>query len=160
MEIVVDVPCSNPDCPQVGIKGGGNVFVRRRYGPEHIRFLRCTACKREFSERQGTAFWNLKLPKATIIQVTKHLAEGTGVRKTHRLTGVGRQTVGRVLRAVGGHAKAIHDQLVQGVSVVEVQFDEMWSFVKKRTKTSRTQTKPPARSAASGTTRPSTRGRS
>lgn len=103
------------------------------YMCNHARLgLGCRACKARFSERRGTPLFDLRIPRAKIIDVVKHLAEGVGVRKTARLTGVSRDTVGRIVKLVGNHAKAIHDELVQGLDVPEVQMDEMWSFVGKK----------------------------
>jgi len=129
---VPDVACDNSTYPQYGVLGGGNVTLRRRYGPERNRFLRCIACKAQFSERRSTPLFNFKLPKEKVVDVVKPLAEGIGVRKTARLTGVGRETVGRILKAVGKHAKEIHDQLVKDLQVREAQMDEMWAFVGKK----------------------------
>jgi len=158
--IVDDVVCTAPGCPHRGVKGAGNVALRRVYGPDSIRFLRCRTCKAQFSERRGTPLFDLRLPKAKIIDVVKHLAEGVSGRRTARLTGVARVTVGRIVLLVGDHAKAIHDELVRDLDVPEVQMDEMWSFVKKKTSISPRRRGPPARSAASGTTSRSTPKRS
>lgn len=133
---VTDVACTEPGCPQRGVCGAGNVLLRRTYGPDNIRFLNCRACKAQFSERRGTPLFDLRLPKAKIIDVVRHLAEGVGVRKTARLTGVARDTVARIVKLVGDHAKGIHEELIKDLNVPEVQMDEMWSFVKKKTKTS------------------------
>ncbi|MBF0136991.1 MAG: helix-turn-helix domain-containing protein [Magnetococcales bacterium] len=57
--------------------------------------------------------------------VVSHLAEGTGVRKTAQLTGVSRDTVGRILKRVGDHAKGVHDLLVGDLTVPEVQMDDV-----------------------------------
>lgn len=130
--VVSDIACTALKCPQRGVTGAGNVIVRRTYGPDSIRFLNCRACKAQFSERRGTPLFDLRLPKAKIVDVVKHLAEGIGVRKTARLTGVSRDSVGRIVKIVGKHAKAIHDELVQNLDVPEVQMDEMWSFVGKK----------------------------
>jgi transposase-like protein len=130
--VVADVACTSPKCPQRGVKGAGNVILRRTYGPDAIRFLNCRLCKAQFSERRGTPLFDLRLPKAEIIDVVKHLAEGIGGRKTARLTGVSRDSVGRIMKLVGKHAKAIHDELVRDLDVPEVQMDEMWSFVGKK----------------------------
>ena len=130
--VVPDVACMGSKCPQRGVKGAGNVILRRTYGPDSIRFLNCRLCKAQFSERRGTPLFDLRLPKAKIIDVVKHLAEGIGGRKTARLTGVSRDSVGRIVKLVGKHAKAIHDELVQDLDVPEVQMDEMWSFVGKK----------------------------
>lgn len=132
VEIVKDRACPNRKCPHFGVKGGDNVYVRRRYGPDEIRFLNCRECEAQFSERRGTPLFQLRLPKAKIIDVVKHLAEGTGVRATHRLTGASRYAVGHILKLVGKHARAIHDDLVRDLKVPEVQMDEMWSFVGKK----------------------------
>ncbi len=131
-EVVTDVACTASKCPQRGLKGAGNVVLRRTYGPDSIRFLNCRSCKAQFSERQGTPLFDLRLPKARIFDVVKHLAEGIGGRKTARLTGVSRDSVGRIVKLVGDHAKAIHDELVRDLDVPEVQMDEMWSFVGKK----------------------------
>jgi len=132
VEIIKDLACPNRKCPLFGVKGGENVHVRRRYGPDGIRFLNCRQCQAQFSERRGTPMFGLKLAKGKIVDVVKHLAEGTGVRATHRLTGVSRYAVGHLLKLVGKHAKAIHDDLVRDLEVPELQMDEMWSFVGKK----------------------------
>ncbi|MBF0176892.1 MAG: IS1 family transposase [Magnetococcales bacterium] len=130
----LDVGCVNPDCGRYGVKGLGNIVIRRRYGTGRIRFLHCRHCQHEFSERNGTPLFDLRISQEKIVAVVRHLAEGTGVRKTARLTGVSRDTVGRILRRVGSHARGIHDRLVRGLDVPEVQMNEMWSFVKKKDK--------------------------
>ena len=71
-----------------------------------------------------------------VVAVVQHLAEGIGVRKTARLTGVSRQTVGNILNVVGEHVREIHNRFIRDLTVEEVQFDEMWAFVKKKTRTS------------------------
>lgn len=135
MEYVKGFGCPRRKCEFHGIKDAGNLSVRTRYGPDAIRLLRCSACGTHFSERRGTPLFDLRIRKDALMSVVKHLAEGTGVRKTARLTGVSRDTVDRILKRVGKHAKVIHDQLVRGLEVPEVQMDEMWSFVKKKTRT-------------------------
>jgi hypothetical protein len=45
--------------------------------------------------------------------------------------GVSRDAVSRLTRLAGDHAKALHDELVNGVQVKEAQADEKWSFVGK-----------------------------
>jgi transposase-like protein len=132
VELAKDLACINPQCPKFGIKGEDNIIVRKWLASGTIRFVRCRQCRSEVSERRGTAMFNFRISTGQFIDVVKHLGEGVGVRKTSRLTGVARDTVGRVLRATGGQAKAIHDALVRGLDVPEVQMDEMWSFVKKR----------------------------
>jgi len=46
--------------------------------------------------------------------------------------GVSRDAVRRLLGIAGNHAKALHDELVNGVEVNEAQADEKWNFVGKK----------------------------
>jgi len=113
LQVAVGVGCVNKTCPDYGTIDGGNVVVRRTYGVDDIRFLLCTTCKAEFSERNGTALFGIRIRKEKAIDVVGHLAEGTGVRKTARLTGVSRGAVGRILMRVGDQARKIHDEMVR-----------------------------------------------
>jgi LacI family transcriptional regulator len=47
--------CQNPDCPDHGRRGAGNLTVCARYGKDQRRrMLYCRSCKARFSERKGT----------------------------------------------------------------------------------------------------------
>ena len=105
--------CLNPDCPEHGKRGAGNLTVTSRYGKDKgRRMLRCSACKARFSERKGTPLFDSRLPPEKVESVLEHIAEGCGVRQTGRLCKVNRGTVGRLSRAAGGHARDLHDELV------------------------------------------------
>jgi transposase-like protein len=105
--------CLNLDCPLHGQRGAGNLSVRDRYGKQrHIRLLHCKACDSRFSERKGTPLFHSGLPTEKAISVLQHLVEGNGVRQTERLVGVHRDTVMRLARKAGQHAKGTHDELV------------------------------------------------
>ena len=125
--------CPNPDCPSYGQQGQGNL---RPHGwsskARNIRCLRCTTCGHSFSERAGTPLYRTQLPEQTVLQVSQHLVEGTGLRATGRLCGVSLNTVLRFARRAGDHARQFHDQLVRHVEVNQVQVDEAWAFVGKK----------------------------
>ena len=105
--------CQNSDCRDYGRRGGENLTVSDRFGKEgRIRLLYCRTCQARFSERKGTPLFHIKLPDERSEQVLAHLAEGCGVRQTSRLVGVHRDTVTRLARRAGDHAKALHDELV------------------------------------------------
>jgi transposase-like protein len=104
--------CLNPDCPDYGRRGHGNLTVPARYGPHRRRLLRCRTCKARFSERKGTPLFDTRLPPGQAAAVLKHLADGCGVRQTGRLVGVNKNTVLRLGRQAGGHARRLHDELV------------------------------------------------
>lgn len=104
--------CLNRDCPEHGKRGGSNIAVRARYGPQKRRLLYCKSCKRRFSERQGTPLFDCRLPEHKALAVLEHLNDGCGVRQTERLIKVNRNTVMRLGRLAGDHSKAAHDELV------------------------------------------------
>jgi transposase-like protein len=105
--------CLNSDCPEYGQRGAGNLTVTSRYGPGKARrMLRCRTCKARFSERKGTPLFDCRLDEAKAQAVLAHLGDGCGVRQTERLAGVNRNTVMRLGRLAGDHAKAAHDELV------------------------------------------------
>ncbi len=105
--------CLNPDCPDHGKRGHGNLTVPMRYGPDKSRrMLRCSTCKARFSERKGTPLFDARLPAEAVTAVLSRVAEGVGTRKTARLTGVHPDTVTRYIRLAGDHAQSLHDELV------------------------------------------------
>ena len=104
--------CQNPDCPDHGTRGHGNLTATARYGPHQRRMLRCRTCKARFSERKGTPLFAARLPHDQAVSVLRHLADGCGVRQTARLTGVDKNTVLRYALQAGGHARRLHDELV------------------------------------------------
>lgn len=129
--------CINSQCPDYGKRGQGNISVHHIYGRnKEIRLLQCKTCKKRFSERAQTPLSGIHLPIEKAISVLKHLAEGCGIRKTSRLVGVHKDTVLKLQRKAGKHAKALHDELVRDIKIDEAQFDEKWSFVKKKRETS------------------------
>jgi LacI family transcriptional regulator len=105
--------CQNPDCPDYGLRGLGNLRVAFRYGPApQRRLLACRSCQRRFSERKGTALFGTRLPHAQALAVFQHLHEGCGVRQTARLVGVDKDTVVRYALQAGAHAQRSHDEVV------------------------------------------------
>src|SRR5262245_6844935 len=123
--------CVNPDCQRFRLPGQDNLTVRKVYGQDHIRLLRCRTCGEEFSERRGTALFNTKVTEEQAASVINHLGEGCGVRATARLVHVAKDTVARLLRTAGRHAERFHDQRVCDVTPRALELDEQWSCVKK-----------------------------
>jgi len=133
--------CVNPECQHFRCPGEANLTVRKVYGHDHLRLLRCRTCGEEFSERRGSALFNTKLPEATAEDVISHLDEGCSVRATARLVKVAKETVARLLRVAGRHATRFHDQHVHGLTPRALEFDEQWSFVKKSSSAAATTTR-------------------
>src|SRR5438128_233674 len=105
--------CQNPDCPDHGQRGAGNLTVCARYGKDQQRrMLSCRSCKARFSERKGTPLFGSQLTAEKALSLFEHLAERNGVRATARLVKVNRNTVVRYSRLAGDHARQLHDELV------------------------------------------------
>jgi IS1 family transposase len=125
---LASLACVNPDCERYGQQGGSNLTIRKVYGRDQIRYLRCRGCQSEFSERKNTALWNSKIPEAKAISVAEHLAEGCTIKGTARLVQVDPETVRRLNRQAGRHSQQYHAQAVQAVDVTELQADERYGF--------------------------------
>jgi IS1 family transposase/transposase-like protein len=120
--------CVNESCEWYGQAGEDNLTVRKTYGKDNIRYLRCRCCGEEFSERQNTALWNTKVSEAKAESVAEHLAEGCSVKATARLAKVHPSVVTRLKRKVGRHAEAFHQERVQALEVVALEADERHGY--------------------------------
>jgi len=113
--------CPNPQCSAFGQRGLPSIHPHGWSSkPRGIRCLRCTVCGQSFSERKGTPLFGARLPRAKLLAVLAHLADGCGVRQTARLAGVGKNTVSRLGLLAGAHARRLHDELV-GFSPLDYQ---------------------------------------
>src|SRR6478672_5295929 len=152
--------CPNADCPDYGRRGAANL---RPHGwstqDKSVRCLRCTTCGQHFSERANTPRFGLRTSEQTLIAIARHLAEGVGCRATARLCGSTLNTVLRFTQRFGRHAELFHDCMVRHVQPGQIQADEAWSFVGKKTSTASRSTPTTAGEAATGTTSSSTRRR-
>jgi transposase-like protein len=123
--------CVNPACQRFRHAGQGHLGIRKVYGHDHIRLLRCRTCGEAFSERRGSALFNTKLPETKAEDVINHLGEGWSVRATARLVKVWKETVARLLRVSGRHAARLHEQHVRALRPMALACAEQWSCVKK-----------------------------
>jgi IS1 family transposase/transposase-like protein len=124
--------CPYPACHLYAKKGVGNLTVRKVYGKDQIRYLRCSGCAREFSERKGTALFNTKIAEEKAVSVAEHLAEGVSTKGTSRLVGVSAEAIRRLRRNMVDHARSFHDEYVQEVEATAVQMDERYGYVKSK----------------------------
>src|SRR3970282_820595 len=85
---IESIACVERRCSLYGQKGQGNLTVRKVYGKDGIRLLRCSCCGAEFSERKNTALWNTKVSEARAVSVAEHLGEGCSLKATARLARV------------------------------------------------------------------------
>lgn len=124
--------CVNDRCGMYGQRGQDNLTVRKIYGKDGIRYLRCQSCGKEFSERKETALWNTKVAEDKAVAVAEHLAEGCSLKATSRLAKVHPSVVRRLNQTVSRHAEAFHDERVHDLRVVALEADERHGFAQDK----------------------------
>lgn len=129
---ISSLACVVPACELYGQTGKGNLRVRKVYGLDKIRYLRCNCCGQEFSERKNTALWNTKIPESRAVAVSRQLAEGTSMKGTARLTHTSRDTVRRLTRKIGEHGMAFHEQRAQQLDIDVLEMDERHGYVESK----------------------------
>ena len=85
-------------------------------------------------ETKGTPLYRKQLSESEIINICKHLVEKNGIRSIERLTGHHRDTIGRLLEDMAEHAEEMNAYLIKNLGLTPFECDELWNFVKKKTK--------------------------
>lgn len=124
--------CVNERCESYGQKGQNNLTVRKIYGKDGIRYLRCGDCGKEFSERKTTALWNTKVSEDKAIAVAEHLGEGCSLKATARLVKVNASVVRRLNGKLGEHGQAFHDERVRGLTIEALEGDERHGYAQDK----------------------------
>lgn len=76
------------------------------------------------------------------LAVIASLLEGNSVRSTERMTGVHRDTICRLLVQVGDHCAELLDEKMRNLHCGYVQADEIWTYVGKKQKHTRSDDSP------------------
>jgi IS1 family transposase len=125
--------CPNPPCPCFNRPGAGNIVHRSWTGThKHIERLRCPACDREFSAREGTLMARSKLPEVTVIQLLKCQRWGVCDEGTADICAVDLTTVHRFQAVAAPRAQTHHQQVVQQGDVQGIQVDEAHAKLRPR----------------------------
>jgi transposase-like protein len=120
--------CLNPDCPDYGKAGAGNIGIHSRADKR----LYCTTCKERFSARQGTIFYNLKTDEEKVLLALKLAAERNSIRAMSRILDSEQASISRWLSRAANHINEVNDYLIRELKVTQLQLDELWSFVGKK----------------------------
>jgi transposase-like protein len=120
--------CPNPDCSHFNRFDAGNLSVVEWTGKrKDIRRLYRSACKRRFTERQGTLLRYGKLPEEAVVRIVKCLGHGCSVEATADICEVDPRTVDRLRERAGRRAEDFHRLQVQRLDAPPeaVQLDEL-----------------------------------
>jgi transposase-like protein len=123
-------PCPNPDCSQPHVIRNGSKNGRKRF--------HCRGCGRFWGETEGTPLYGLKTPVAEIARALLVVMRRGSLRAAEEITGHKYETIGTWLRRAAEHAAALSEAMSQNLQLSAVEIDEFWSFVQKKTATSRT----------------------
>jgi hypothetical protein len=125
--------CPNPDCQPFNRPNAGNMSHRSWTGKhKHIERLRCTACDRECSEREGTLMARSTLSEDTVEQLLKCQRWGVCDEGPADICAVDLKTVDRFQRVATRRAQSHHQQVVHDVDVAGVQLDEAHSKLRPK----------------------------
>lgn len=120
--------CPNADCSQFNRFDAGNLSVVEWTGKhKDIRRLYCSACRRRFTERQGTLLRYSKLPEETVVRIVKCLGHGCSLEATADICDVDPRTVDRILERAGRRAEDFHRLRLDKLAAPPeaVQLDEL-----------------------------------
>jgi transposase-like protein/IS1 family transposase len=107
-------------------------FGKDRNG--HQRY-RCLSCNKTFIEAYERPLGEMRLSLDKAISVIKLLTEGCSIRSAERVTGVEKRTILSLLELVGARCEKLMRDRIQGLTVKNVQCDEIWGFVGMKGKT-------------------------
>ena len=102
-------------------------FGKDRKGNQRFR---CRTCRKTFSERPERPLGDMRLPVDRALLCLHMLCEGNAVRAIERVTGTEKKTILRLLVQVGEGCEKMLAERVKGISVEDVQADELWTYVR------------------------------
>jgi transposase-like protein/IS1 family transposase len=109
----------------------------KKFGKDRngLQRFRCPTCKKTFLEPHERPLGEMRLPLEKAISVIQHLVEGCSIRSVERITGVEKRTILSLLALVGERCEKVMEDRIQGLKVKEVACDEIWGYVKMKSKT-------------------------
>ena len=126
-------PCPNAECKESHVVRNGSQRGKQRYC--------CRACKTYFGDTQGTPMYGLKTDASEVAQALFILMRRGSLRAAEEVTGHKYETIGGWLKRAASHAAAITQVLASDLHLSQVEIDEFWSFVQKKTASPASQTR-------------------
>lgn len=117
----------------------GTLKGRQRY--------HCKGCGAWFGQTHGTPMYRLRTPPQEVGRALLVVMRRGSLRAAEEITGHKYETIGRWLRLAAEHAEALTEVLVHDLELSALEVDEFWSFVRRRSATSRRRTRQDGASA-------------
>ena len=125
--------CQNKECSHYLKEKGKDIIKKGRNSAGHKQYF-CFNCNQYFVETKGTPLYKRKLKDRKIKAICKEIVETGGIRSTERKVHVHRDTVTRIINALGEHALQMTNYLVHDLNLSTYEVDELWTFIKKNRK--------------------------
>ena len=125
-------PCPNPECTAPHVVRNGTLKGRQRY--------HCKGCGAWFGETHNTPMYRLRTPPEEVGRSLLVVMRRGSLRAAEEITGHKYETIGRWLRLAAEHAEALTEVLVHDLALSALEVDEFWSFVRRKSATSRPRT--------------------
>lgn len=100
-----------------------------------LQRFRCVPCSRTFTEHQEKPLEGMYLPLEKATMCLSMLLEGMSIRSVERLTGVEKKTILKLLVLAGEKSERLLNDKLKGLTVQDVQADELWGFCKMKART-------------------------
>lgn len=112
-------------------------LVAKKHGKtsKGIQRYRCNTCIKTFIEDQEQPLRGMYLPLEKAVLVLSMLLEGMSIRSVERLTKVEKHTILKLITLAGEKAERLMADKIRGLKVTDVQGDELWGFVKMKSRT-------------------------
>ena len=136
MNAIDGVACATPGCDNRG-KPGRNIVGYGSFATKsgRRRRYRCTVCRGTLSTNTGTAYRGLRCTRREFDYVASLRVEGVSISATARVTDHSRNTVARWLERASTAARRFTDLMVRDFDLIELQADELCTFVGNKNKT-------------------------
>src|SRR6266851_5903594 len=136
MRAIDDVACSKPGCDNFG-QLGVNIVCHGWFTTKsgRRRRYRCKSCGATFSTNTGSAYSGLRCSRKAFDQVASLRVEGVSLSATARVTGHSRNTITRWLERASMAATRFNRQMLRDFPILELQADELCTFVGRRRRT-------------------------
>ena len=122
-------PCPTPDRATPHVVRNGTLKGRQRY--------HCKGCGAWFGETHATPMYRLRTPPQEVGRALLVVMRRGSLRAAEEITGHKYETISRWLRLAAEHAETLTEVLVHDLELSALEVDEFWSFVRRRSATSR-----------------------
>ena len=136
MNAIDGMACARPGCnnrgkPALNLVAYGSFATRSGRRQRY----RCIVCRGTLSTNTGTAYSGLRCTRREFENVARLRVEGVSISATARVTGHSRNTIARWLERASTAATRFNDRMVRDFDLIELQADELCTFIGNKSKT-------------------------